>query len=325
MRTPSSAALLRTACAGIALLGLLAATEPPPLSPPIGGANSPPPSDPAPYAIALREVVAEGFAVRIPSGEHRFEGGAPLYVIPGPIAAFRGPDGVWRGRSYLETYRRLLHLRVEDREDGADLHYLFEDERRYTVTLRVAGNRLLLHESADLGPRDLWVFDSYYHWQPTAGLALSLCGRHHNALYLPAYYDQSPVSVAPLADGPDSQAGGLALRHGDHQHRDVLVIRAQEAASWRNPAGMSVALWQRRQRPNDPSTRHFQAPETKADGSPNPHSVAMVGQSLYEGHNTVEFRLFDGHRRLLFAVVDGGQRFEQVIPALHALNQEDAP
>ena len=325
MRTSSAAVILRATCAWAALLGWLGAQEPPPLSPPIGGANAPAPSDPAPYTIPLRELAGEGFAVRIPRGEHHFPGGAALYVIPGPIAAVRGPDGVWRGRSYLETYRRLLHLRVEDRDDGADLHYLFEDERRYSVTLRLIGGHLHLHETADLGPRDVWVFDSFYHWQPTAGLALSLCGQHHNALYLPAYYDQSPVKLAPQADGPASQVGGLALRHGDPQQRDLLVVRAQEPGQWRNPGGMAVELWQRRQRPNDPGTRHFQAPETKADGSPNPHSVAMIGQSLYEGHNTIELRLFNGHRRLRWAMIDGAQTPEVLSAALQALAQEDTP
>jgi hypothetical protein len=69
---------------------------------------------------------------------------------------------------------------------------------------------------------------------------------------------------------------------------------------------MGLQLWQRRQRPGDPASRHFLGPETKSDTTPNPRTAGMLGTSLYEGHVTIELSLGRGTRKLAFAVTPKG-------------------
>ena len=75
---------------------------------------------------------------------------------------------------------------------------------------------------------------------------------------------------------------------------------------------MGIQLWQRRQRPGDPASRHFLGPETKSDATPNPRTAGMLGTSLYEGHVTIELNLGRGSRKLGFAAVAKGTPKEQL-------------
>ena len=58
--------------------------------------------------------------------------------------------------------------------------------------------------------------------------------------------------------------------------------------------------------PGEPASRHFIAPETKSDSTPNPRTAGLMGTSLYEGHVTIELGLGRGTRQLVFVVAPKG-------------------
>ncbi|MGB2820378.1 MAG: hypothetical protein WBF17_05320 [Phycisphaerae bacterium] len=310
--------------------------KPPPIHPPVGGANSPKPS-PAPVLVVKTGVLDAGtFSVKVPTGSYEApKGGAPNHAVPGPIVAFKGADGVWRGHGYLETYPRLLKLEGKLEKDAAELSDTFQGGRTYRVRLRPAKGAILLDEESTLGPRNLYVFDCYYgDWQPSAGFAVSRNGRNHAFLYLPCYYDKAEVTINPAAPqtkagggareaqverrhgevvvmstepvarapGPDDQPGAVAVLSADPGKRDTAGVFCRDMAGWKNGDRMGIQLWQRRQLPGDPASRHFLGPETKSDSTPNPRTAGLLGRSLYEGHVTIELSLGVGSRRLGFAV-----------------------
>jgi hypothetical protein len=334
--------------------------EPPFERSPAGGSNSPEPSDPLPFVLKLVELRGEDFRIRVPHGEYTAPaGGAPAYRVPGPIAAFKGPDGEWRGRGYLETYPRLTKfsgktLPVADAADGtrsrATLTYTFEGGKTYKVKLTVKADHVLMEETSDLGPRNLYVFDAFPNWQPTSGFATGLNGMTHAFRYLPCFYDKPEATINPLADrakrlneqgsnggegqwtyrdegsqGDDDRdtsnsgyallrvwqnmeiPGGVAVVSADEDSRDVAGFWCRDVDSWKQGDAMGFQLWQRRQLPGEPASRHFLGPETKSDSTPNPRTAGMLGKSLYEGHVTIELNLGVGSRELGFAAAAKGE------------------
>jgi hypothetical protein len=295
------------------------------LVPPVGGENSPPPSEPWKMVVDTAVLTAGEVAVRVPTGQYTAPpGGAKAYSVPGPISAVRGPDGTWRGHGYLETYPRLLSFTGRLDGDTATLDYRFEGGKSYRVTLTAKDGTILLDEQSDLGPRNLFVFDCYYNWQPAAGFVSNLPGRTASYVYLPCYYDKPEATVNPAADrkrpaGRDGQArgdeqipGAVAVTSAKSASRDVVGVFCRDVDSWQNPASMGLQLWQRRQRPGEPASRHFLGPETKSDSTPNPRTAGMLGQSRYEGHVTIEMNLGRGSRKLGFVVCGKGKARSQL-------------
>ncbi|MFP4139493.1 MAG: hypothetical protein ACOCZU_08130 [Planctomycetota bacterium] len=294
---------------------------------PAGGSNSPEPSDPLPFVLKLAEIGGEGFRIRVPTGTYTApEGGAPAYRVPGPIASFKGPDGQWRGRGYLETYPRLMKFSgkkvdVADAADGtrssATLKYTFEGGKTYEVKLAVKADHVLLEETSDLGPRNMYVFDAFPNWQPTSGFAVGLAGQTHAFRYLPCFYDKPEATVNPTAEqarrvGTDAKEtdpvpGGVAVVSADAESKDVAGFWCRDVGSWRQGEAMGFQLWQRRQLPGEPASRHFLGPETKSDSTPNPRTAGMLGKSLYEGHVTIELNLGVGSRKLGFTATRKGE------------------
>jgi hypothetical protein len=308
---------------------------PPPLAPPVGGANSPPPSPPPKLAIETGVLDAGTFAVKVPTGSYAApKGGVPACAVPGPIVAFKGADGAWRGHGYLETGPRLLKFVGTLDKASAELSYTFQGGKSYRVKLRVGKGAVLLVESSTLGPRNLYVFDCYYGgWLPAAGFATNLTATRHAFLYLPCYYDKAEVTINPAAPqakaaagaaakrvergpgevvvmsskptarapGPDDRPGAVAVLSADAARKDLAGFFCREIGSWQNADRMGIQLWQRRQLPGDPASRHFLGPETKSDSTPNPRTAGMLGKSLYEGHVTIELGLGVGTRRIGFA------------------------
>ena len=279
----------------------------------VGGANAPPPGPPPKLVISTGELAAGAFTVKVPTGAYAAPpAGAPNYAVPGPIAAVKGADGAWRGHGYLETYPRLLKFQGTLAKDSAELSYTFERGKSYTVKLEARNGALLMDETSDLGPRNLYVFDCYYgNWLPAAGFALDLGARHHAFLYLPCHYDKAEVTIRPaqLTRSPAAATApaGLAVLSAEPAKRDVVGFLCRDLAGWRNADRMGLQLWQRRQLPGDPGSRHFLGPETKSDSTPNPRTAAMLGTSLYEGHVTIELSLGVGTRRLGFAAAPKGK------------------
>ncbi|MFW6062077.1 MAG: hypothetical protein ACOC93_04640 [Planctomycetota bacterium] len=300
---------------------------------PVGGANSPEPSPPPDLAIDTAVLDAGDFSIRVPTGTYQApEGGAPNYSVPGPIVAFQGDDGVWRGHGYLETYPRLLGFegRLDSEEGTAELRYSFEDGQSYHVTLQTSDGAVLLDETSDLGPRNLYVFDAYYDWQPGSGFALDQTGENHAFVYLPCYYDKPEITINPAAamaaaeadpNAPKSYPGAAAVTSDRLDTRDVAGFWCRDAASWAGGDTMGIQLWQHRQLPGDPASRHFLGPETKSDSTPNPRTAGMLGQSLYEGHVTIELNLGTGSRKLGFAACGKGDG-EQLPEPFQAVVQD---
>jgi len=273
-----------------------------PFPSPVGGVNSPPPSPPPQLVIPTGEVSAGSFAVRVPTGSYAApEGGAPNYAVPGPIVAFKGADGVWRGHGYLETYPRLLRFEGRLGQGSADLAYTFENDKTYNVKLAARNGAILIDEESTLGPRNVYVFDCYYgHWLPAAGFALDRSADRHAFLYLPCYYDKPEVTIHPAAEG-GNPPGAVAVVSAEAGKKDIAGFWCRDIRDWQNGDRMGIQLWQRRQLPGDPSSRHFLGPETKSDSTPNPRTAPLLGQSLYEGHVTIELSLGVGTRKLGFA------------------------
>jgi hypothetical protein len=316
----------------------------------VGGANSPAPSPPPKLAIQIAELSAGTFAVKIPSGSYAAPPeGAPDYSTPGPIVAFKGPDGVWRGHGYLETHPRLLTFEGKVGKSSATLSYVFEKDRTYQVTLTAKDGAILMDETCSLGPRNVFVLDCYYEWLPSCGFAVGDGGAKHAFLYLPCFYDKPEVTIRPAMETapkgkPNEGAGaetgqekpsqgsgtlvtkegiaataaravGVAVLSADPNAKDVAGFWCRDAAAWKGADTMGIQLWQRRQLPGDPASRHFLGPETKSDSTPNPRTAALLGRSLYEGHVTVELNLGVGTRKLGFAVAPkGGKKDELAEP-----------
>jgi len=327
------AAALAAGAVGLAPDGRAAEPVPGPartaeVHPPVGGVNSPAPSPPPKLVIATAELAAGAIAVRVPTGTYAAPpGGAPNYSVPGPIVSFRGPDGAWRGHGYLETYPRLLKFTGTCDGRSADLAYAFEGGKSYRVRLQAGDGCVRMDEEADLGPRNLYVFDCYYgDWLPSSGFALDAAGRNHAFLYLPCYYDKPEVLIAPgaPAEGAGVPPAGVAVVSPDAAKRDVAAFWCRDMASWKGADTMGLALWQRRQRPGDPGSRHFLGPETKSDSTPNPRTAALLGTSLYEGHVTIEMSLGTGTRRLAFAVAPKGAARDTLPDPLKKVVQANA-
>ena len=270
-----------------------------------GGANSPEPGPPQKLILDPAELAADGFRVKVPVGKYTAPaGGAPNYSVPGPIIAFKGPDGIWRGHGYLETYRRLTGFEGRVEAGRGSLRYTFEDDKQYLVTIEARHGAILLEEQCHLGPRNLWVFDCFYgDWLPTAGFALDRNGRNPNFLYLPCFYDKPDVTVRP-AD--EKSPGGIGVVSNDPAKKDIAAFWGTQFPRWQNADTLGLQLWQHRQLPGDPSSRHFLGPETKSDSTPNPRTAALLRRSLYEGHVTVELSLGTGTRWLAFGVAGKG-------------------
>ncbi|HUS91999.1 MAG TPA: hypothetical protein VM695_09115 [Phycisphaerae bacterium] len=311
------------------------AKTPPPIPTPVGGANSPSPSPPPKLVIQTGVLDAGAFAVKIPTGRYTApKGGAPNYAVPGPIVAFRGADGAWRGHGYLETFGRLLRFEGKLANGSAELAYEFQDGKSYKVSLRVGKGAVLLDEQSDLGPRNLFVFDCYYgDWQPAAGFAVNLTGERHAFVYLPCYYDKAEVTInpaaaltgaaatgkakveethgsvdvgaaaAPAPGRPEDRPGAAVVLSAEAARKDIAGFFCRDVGGWKNGDRMGIQLWQRRQLPGEPASRHFLGPETKSDSTPNPRTAGMLGESLYEGHVTIELNLGVGERKLGFAAV----------------------
>ncbi len=268
----------------------------------VGGANAPKVQSPPTFAIPLKELRVGDFVVRVPSGTRTApKGGFKPYTVPGPVAGFKGPDGVWRGHGYLETLPKLETFRGEVDADGAKLTYRFAGGKRYEATLTVSDGRLLLSETSDLGPRNTYVFDcTYGGWNASAAFVTDRFGRNHNFLYLPCHYDKLEARLDSHA--PTAPAG-LAALSDDPKTTDIAGFWVRDPAEWENFQRMAVQLWQHRQLPGDLASRHFLGPETKSDSTPNPRTAFMLGKSLYEGHVTIELALGKGTRKLGFAVL----------------------
>jgi hypothetical protein len=278
------------------------AASAPPLYEPVGGANAPSPTPPPPLVVTTAEMQAEGFTIRVPSGEYRAPAeGAPNYRIPGPIVAFKGPDNVWRGHGYLETYARITSFKGEVAADRATLKYVFENEGRYDVTISIRGNVAAINEECTLGQRNFYVFDAFYGWEPSSAFVTDPTGDKHAFLYLPCHYDKLEASITPSTNTSPA-LGAVAVLNPDRATRDVAAFIVRSPDAWRNADRMAIGLWQHRQLPGDPASRHFLGPETKSDSTPNPRTVPLIGKSLYEGHVTVEFNLGSGRRLTAFTV-----------------------
>jgi hypothetical protein len=294
--------------------------------PPVGGENSPKPAPPPKLVIETGVLSAGTFDLRVPTGTYAApRGGAANCTVPGPIVAFKGPDGVWRGHGYLETYPRLLQFRGTIAKGAAELLYTFEKGRTYKVHLAVADGAVLIDETCNLGPRNLFVFDcAYGGWLPSSAFCLNLPGTNHAFLYLPCYYDRPEATINPASDrarpvvvaaGEEKKArprrdeeipAAVAVFSAESGKNDVAGFWCRQAGAWKNGDRMGIQLWQRRQLPGDPASRHFLGPETKSDSTPNPRTAGMLGKSLYEGHVTIELSLGDGTRRLGFAACGKG-------------------
>ncbi len=305
-----------------------------PPAPPVGGANSPKPSQPPELLGESASLGAKHFAVRVPIGNYKApKGGAPAYTVPGPIIAFRGPDGQWRGHGYLETYPRLLSFEGKvdraDKPTSATLSYTFEGGKTYRATVTVDGERVLLEETSDLGPRNLFVLDCYYQWQPAAGFAVNRTGTNHAFVYLPCYYDKPEVTISPGSSGDAKTAAGdlpgaVAVVASQKDKTDVLALWCRDIPAWKGRDSMGIQLWQRRQLPGDPSSRHFLGPETKSDSTPNPRTADMLGKSLYEGHVTVELSLGVGTRMLGLTVYAKPADLQKLPQPLKSAMADDA-
>lgn len=286
-----------------------------PLVPPIGGENSPRTSPPPKLVIGLAELNAGPFAVKVPTGSYAAtKGGTPNYTVPGPIAAFKAADGAWRGHGYLETLPRLVKFEGSVKGNSAELAYSFQEAKSYKVKLTAANGAVLLEEQSDLGPRNVFVFDcTYGEWDAAAAFTVNLAGTNHAFLYMPCYYDRTEVTINPAAapakpDDPNKPAGKAEDRPGaaavlsaEPAKKDVAGFWCRDAANWKNGDQMTLQLWQHRQLPGDPASRHFLGPETKSDSTPNPRTAGMLGKSLYEGHVTIELSLGVGTRKVGFA------------------------
>lgn len=286
------------------LLAALAPDLPP------GGANAPAElATPPAFVLGLTELPVGVGAVQVPTGSWQAPAtGVEAYTLPGPLAAFRGADGVWRGHGYLETWSppQSFTGTSATTADGwtASLDYVFAGDRHYRVALRCSGGRIGLEEDCQLGVRDVWVLDCAYGWQPTAALAFAVDGRHASR-YLPCHYDRAEavIAVRDLLDptAADRAVAALTVVSPRASAGTMLTLAVREPATWRDGDRMGIELWQRRQLPGDPASRHFLGPETKSDGTPNSHTAARIGTSQYEGHVTIELRLGGGSRKLDWA------------------------
>jgi hypothetical protein len=299
---------------------------------PVGGANSPDPSPPHKLIIETAEISAGTFAVKVPTGDYTAPaGGAPNYAVPGPIVAFKGPDGQWRGHGYLETYPRLVKFTGKVSGNAADLDYQFENGKSYQVKIAAKDGVVLLDETANLGPRNLFVLDCYYNWLPSSGFVTDPAGKNHAFLYLPCYYDKPEATINPAAKpaaadekGADKpRPGAVAVVSPDPAKKDVAGFWCRDAASWKNGDTMGIQLWQHRQLPGDPASRHFLGPETKSDSTPNPRTAPLLGKSLYEGHVTIELSLGTGTRKLGFVAAGKGDTKDSIPQAFKKAVREN--
>lgn len=288
---------------------------------PPGGANAPAPTPVQAQVLSVAELPFNGGMVRIPTGD--WSGATSGYTVQGPIAGFQErPDAPWRGAAYLETATAITAFSGSHsaNQDGwtAELTYTFADGGSYAVTLVAGGATIAMHERVQTRTPTSWVFDGYYNWLPTAGFVVDQEAADQAFIYMPCHYDKAEAHIlhdrlmtataeedGPVNVGKDAIAGlAVAGAASSNVDGDVTVAGffARMPDAWVDGGRLGVALWQRRQLPAHPASRHFLGPETKSDGTPNPYAAEMIGTSAYEGHVTIEFALDGGERHLGFTM-----------------------
>ena len=279
-------------------------------------ANAPKPASAPTLATEAAELIGKGFSIRVPAADWQAKDGDVL--LPAPIMAVRVANGPWLGCGYLETAAQALSLKVERSPESAKLDYQFAGGGRWQVTVKIVGSIVTIDEVANMGPRDAWVFDTFYNWNAEAGIALAPKGAFANFLYVPCHFDRVEATILAHTPGPQTPAG-LAVLADSTQRREMIALWAREVPQWKNPEQLPVQLWQRRQRGNDVRSRHFVGPDTKSDGTPNPRTAALLGTSLYEGHVTLECLLGQGERRLALAILPQPDDRAAIVPAIARL------
>ncbi len=267
--------------------------------------SSRPSTQPA-FAMTLLDIPCGAGAIRVPDGSKTFPGGAAEFSIPGPIAQFKGPDGIWRGWGYLDTYPHVISVTASTKDVGdnhiVSIDYSFEGDAKYAVRMIVETKtgRVLIDEESTVGMRSWYVIDFTPDF---AANTLGLTRRDGVSVYrhLPCMLDRLQMRLGNEPD-PQVPAAGFSIFNSDDAATDLFSIWSRKSDQWKNAAAMGFAVWEHRQLPGDPESRVSLGENFKADGTPNPRVADFTGKSVYKGHVCVEADLGAGSRHWGFLI-----------------------
>jgi len=254
--------------------------------------------------VAVRNVPCGVGMIQVPDGVHAWpNGGAPSYSVPGPIIRFKGADGVWRGKGYMDTLYRILRMQASTEPDPKDpssslvrVRYDLEGGRQYLVSMLVSHTKgtVLIDGVSTAGPESWFVMDFNENFPADT---LGLTRRDGVSVYrhLGCLMDRLQARITSQPD-PQQPAAGLSVFSAKPGVRDLASFWVRKPGQWSNPAAMALELWEHRQLPNDPESRVSLGRTFKADGTPNPRVENFVGKSVYQGHVCLTAALGSGLR-----------------------------
>lgn len=260
---------------------------------------------------ATMEISNSRMAVRVAAGARKYEPPILSVDAPAAIQSVKGPDGLWRGRGYLDTYWRVKSYEAKVLAAGpvfveVQVTYKFEQDKTYVATLRLISQMdwMLVSEEMNLGPRCKFVFDCSSNFAPDRLGMMSpgaMLSRDLN------YFDdvlQARMVIwtqgAQLYDFRDA----LGVYQQDGNARDFLGAFVYRPGEWTRAKVNFAEFWERRQIGDDFLTREELTREGKTDAMPSPLTAGLHGKSVYGGHFTWEFSLYDGRRQWGLTAID---------------------
>jgi len=269
-------------------------------------------------------VLANGkIALRVANGKAKYKQPQLSMDVPAPIMAVRGPDGVWRGRGYLDTWWRVLgyETAVTAGPVFAEVRttYRFESDsevrrdKTYTIRVRLVDQMDYAHveEQMSLGPRCTFVFDCSANFAPDR-LGLTTAGANVVPRQLNYFDDvlQARMNVftqyTQLFDFRDA----LGV-YQEESAKDFIGLFFCNPGEWTRAKVNTIEFWERRQLGDDVLTRGRLTTFGKTDALPNPNTEGLHGRSVYSGHFTWEFPLNDGRREWCLTVTDKTEQFRR--------------
>jgi hypothetical protein len=264
----------------------------------------------------LLAVENEKMGVQVAAGEKTFPTPILSVQVPAPIAAVRGPDGLWRGKGYLDTYWRVTGYKSEVLEAGplfADVRttYRFEGDRTYQVDIRLVSKAdwACVSENMNLGPRNKFIFDCSVNFQPDK---LGLLTARSDVLARDLNYvddiRQARFALFTQFNQLYDFRDGLGV-YESGPSRDFLGAFLYRPGQWTRAKVNFAEFWEHRQAGDDYLTRDRLTDFGKADAFVSPETDGMQGHSVHQGHFTWEFQLYDGRRQWGLSMTDKSEQF----------------
>ncbi|MFP4026934.1 MAG: hypothetical protein ACLFWL_04010 [Candidatus Brocadiia bacterium] len=160
-------------------------------------------------------------AVKVPKPQEiSFNKPVAARSLPGPLLAFRGPDGAWRGSGDVKHERKVEHFKVKKTADGPvftqlDYRITYVDGGFYHARIRVTDRIPFAHvtEEYELGVDEnshYWQLDLTHEWDPDSAENMRVAGQGHSPVKYPALAKEANATPSGPSIGTNFPGGAGA-------------------------------------------------------------------------------------------------------------------